>query len=119
MSKEEIFIGTLYLSHEHIKCYDKSRLLYAGSVNTIFFDKTGTLSEKYLEIGGFFPVTLSPNSSEFTMKYYNLNQIKDLNNNLIDFYTEYQKEEASLKDNINLEDIYTISKIQEKLRGIK
>ena len=111
-----IFIGTLYLSHEHIKCYDKSRLLYAGGVNTIFFDKTGTLSEKYLEIGGFFPVTLSPNSSEFTMKYYNLNQIKDLNNNLIDFYTEYQKEEASLKDNINLEDIYTISKIQEKLR---
>ena len=93
-----IFIGAIYLANDHIKCYDKSRLLYAGGVNTIFFDKTGTLSEKKLEIGGFFPMSLTMNNTELNMKYYNINQIKDLNSNLIDYYIEYQKNEDILED---------------------
>ena len=92
-----IFIGAIYLANDNIKCFDKSRLLYAGGVNTIFFDKTGTLSEKNLEIGGFFPMTLAQNNYELNMKFYNINQIKDLNGNLIDYYTEYQKNEENLE----------------------
>ena len=111
-----IFIGAIYLSYDNIKCFDKSRLLYAGSVNTIFFDKTGTLSEKYLEIGGFFPVTFTQNSSEPTMKYYNINQIKDLNSVLIDYYTEYQKDENNWKNEILMKDNFNYAKIEEQIR---
>ena len=111
-----IFIGAIYLSNDHVKCYDKSRLLYAGSVNTIFFDKTGTLSEKYLEIGGFFPVTLSQNSSEVSMKYYNINQIKDLNGILIEYYSEYQREENNMDNDLNLKENNYSIKYNEKIR---
>ena len=95
-----IFMGAIYLSNDHVICYDKSRLLYAGSINTIFFDKTGTLSEKYLEIGGFFPVTFAQKGSELTLKYHNINKIKDLNSILIDYYIEYQRE----KNNLNIKE---------------
>ena len=111
-----IFIGAIYLSYENIKCFDKSRLLYAGSVNTIFFDKTGTLSEKCLEIGGFFPVTFTPNGNEPTMKYYNINQIKDLNSVLIDYYTEYQKNEKDLDNDLNLNNNFMSGKFEEQMR---
>ena len=111
-----IFIGAIYLSYENIICFDKSRLLYAGSVNTIFFDKTGTLSEKCLEIGGFFPVTFTPNGNEPTMKYYNINQIKDLNSILIDYYTEYQKNEKDLDIDLNLNNNFMSGKFEEQMK---
>ena len=105
-----IFIGAIYLANDNIKCYDKSRLLYAGGVNTIFFDKTGTLSEKNLEIGGFFPMSFAQNNWELNMKFYNINQIKDLNGNLIDYYTEYQKNEDNIDDRFISDELL----IQEK-----
>ena len=108
MSSGIIFIGAIYLANDNIKCFDKSRLLYAG-VNTIFFDKTGTLSEKNLEIGGFFPMTLAQNNYELNMKFYNINQIKDLNGNLIDYYTEYQKNEENMEGKYESDEL-----IQEK-----
>ena len=111
-----IFIGAIYLSYENIKCFDKSRLLYAGSVNTIFFDKTGTLSEKYLELGGFFPVTFTPNGNEPTMKYYNINQIKDLNSILIDYYTEYQKNEKAMDNDLNLNNNFVSGRFDDQMR---
>ena len=111
-----IFLGAIYLSWDNIKCFDKSRLLYAGSVNTIFFDKTGTLTEKYLDIGGLFPVSFNQNSSEPTIKYYNLNQIKDLNGVLIDYYTEFQKKKNNLKNDIYFKNNYMFSKYEEQQR---
>ena len=112
-----IFIGAIYLANDHIKCYDKSRLLYAGGVNTIFFDKTGTLSEKNLEIGGFFPMSLTSNNNcELNMKYYNINQIKDLNSNLIDYYIEYQKNEDLIENkNYNYNDELLIQEKNAKM----
>ena len=111
-----IFLGAIYLSWDNIKCFDKSRLLYAGSVNTIFFDKTGTLTEKYLEIGGLFPVSFNQNSSEPAIKYYNLNQIKDLNGALIDYYTEFQKKKNNLKNEIYFKNNYMFAKFEEQQR---
>ena len=100
-----IVLCTLFLSKENIKCFDKSRILYAGNVNTIFFDKTGTLTEKYLEINGFFPASIAPNSSEIFLKYYNINQIKELTPILIKYYSNYFQEEDNISNsNININD---------------
>ena len=85
-------------------------------MNTIFFDKTGTLSEKCLEIGGFFHVTFTPNGNEPTMKYYNINQIKDLNSILIDYYTEYQKNEKDLDIDLNLNNNFMSGKFEEQMK---
>ena len=93
-----ILLGVIYLSRENIKCFDKSRLLYAGSVNTIFFDKTGTLTEKYLEISGFFPASLTPNSSDILLKYYDINQVKDLTSILINYYSNYFQENNKISN---------------------
>ena len=102
-----IFIGTLYLDRDNIKCYDKSRLLYAGNINTIFFDKTGTLTEKNLEIVGFLPSIISPNSSEISLKYYNINHIKELTSLLINYYSNNSLEdEPFFNDNISCSNIY-------------
>lgn len=88
-----ILLSIKYLSSENIKVYDKSRLLYAGGINTIFFDKTGTLSEENLEIIGFLPICMNQNSSELFLKYYTLNQIKDITSILINYYSNYQQDE--------------------------
>ena len=108
-----IFLGMVFLLKENVKCFDKSRLLYAGSVNTIFFDKTGTLSEKNFEISGFFPICMSPNSTEVFLKYYSINQIKDLTSILINYYRNYQNEEKDIKDTISNSYIYCKEKISE------
>ncbi len=94
-----IFLGLIYLYKEKIMCFDKSRLLYAGSVNTIFFDKTGTLTESKLEINGFLHTTINSNSSEIFLKYYNINQIKDLTSLLINYYRNFQQEEKNYNEN--------------------
>ena len=72
----------------------KSRLLYAGNINTIFFDKTGTLTEKSLELVGFLPAISSSNTSEICLKFYNINQIKDLTSILINYYTNNIDEDS-------------------------
>jgi P-type E1-E2 ATPase len=94
-----IFLGIIYLFKEKIRCFDKSRLLYAGSVNTIFFDKTGTLTESKLEINGFLYTSINPNTSEIFLKYYNINQVKNLTSILISYYSNYQQGEKDLNDN--------------------
>ena len=114
-----IFIGVIYLSNDHIKCYDKSRLLYAGSVNTIFFDKTGTLSEKNLEIGGFFPLSVTPNNMEISLKFYNINRLKEFNTILIDYYTQYQKDELNNLKKNNARESFINTQFNEKMKEKK
>lgn len=112
-----ILLSIKYLSNENIKVYDKSRLLYAGGINTIFFDKTGTLSEENLEIIGFSPICINQNSSEFFLKYYNLNQIKDITSILINYYSTYQTDEQDLNNSSNniVFDEKKISEIPKKM----
>ena len=90
----------------NVFCYDKSRLLYAGNINTIFFDKTGTLTEKSLELVGFLPAISSSNTSEICLKFYNINQIKDLTSILINYYTNNIDEDSIFNDNISYSNIY-------------
>ena len=109
-----ILLSIKYLSNENIKVYDKSRLLYAGGINTIFFDKTGTLSEEKLEIIGFLPISINQNSCELFLKYYTLNQIKDISSILINYYSTYQTDEQGFNNNITIDD-KRINEIPKKM----
>ena len=88
-----IIIGITHLLKLNIKCFDKSRLLYAGNINTIFFDKTGTLTEKKLELVGFLPAITSLNTSDINLKYFHINQIKELTSVLINYYNNINQDE--------------------------
>ena len=109
-----ILLSIKYLSNENIKVFDKSRLLYAGGVNTIFFDKTGTLSEENLEIIGFSPICINQNSCELFLKYYTLNQLKDITSILINYYSTYQQDEQDFNNNITRDD-KRINEIPKKM----
>ena len=109
-----ILLSIKYLSNENIKVYDKSRLFYAGAINTIFFDKTGTLSEENLEIIGFLPICINQNSCELFLKYYTLNQIKDITSILINYYSTCQQDEQGINNNITIDD-KRISEIPKKM----
>ena len=87
-----ILFSSHNLAKENILCYDKSRLLYAGFINTVFFDKTGTLSENFIDINGFFPISIIPNKSQLYLKCYFRDQVKVLTSELIDYYISYIKD---------------------------
>ena len=110
-----ILLSIKYLANEKIKVYDKSRLLYAGGINTVFFDKTGTLSEENLEIIGFLPICMNQNSSEFFLKYYTLNQIKEISSILINYYSSYFQDEQDLNNTNNTIDEKKINEIPKKM----
>ena len=82
-----IFIALIKLNKVDLVCFDKSRLIKSGKINTIIFNKTETLSENYLEINGYHPVTYSINKhNNMIFKNYSKNQSKDLNKCLFDYY---------------------------------
>jgi magnesium-transporting ATPase (P-type) len=49
-----ILLGIYRLQKNKITCFDKSRLINSGKINTIIFNKTGTLCGKTLEIDGYY-----------------------------------------------------------------
>ena len=89
------------LLNKKIQCYDKSRLLYAGNINTIFFDKTGTLSEDNLELKGFSPICICTETLNPILKYYDKNHIKFLSLELIHYYSNYFQETELSNNNIS------------------
>ena len=91
-----ILFSSHNLAKENILCYDKSRLLYAGFINTVFFDKTGTLSENFIDINGFFPISIIPNKSQLYLKCYFRDQVKVLTSELIDYYISYIKDTQNI-----------------------
>ena len=92
-----ILLNMYRLHKDNIICFDKSRLLNSGKINTIFFNKTRALSNDYLEINSFHPVIFSKqNSGNITFKNYNNNQYKEMSLLLLKFYKEYIK-----KQNLN------------------
>ena len=85
-----IFIALIKLNKVDLVCFDKSRLIKSGKINTIIFNKTETLSENYLEINGYHPVSYSINKhNNMIFKNYSKNQSKDLNKCLFDYYQNY------------------------------
>jgi len=78
ISSSIILLTVFKLAIKKIQCYDKSRIFNSGSINTIFFDKTGTLSEDNLELKGFSPIYICSDTLNPILKYYDKEQIKSL-----------------------------------------
>ena len=96
-----IFIARIKLNQVDLVCFDKSRLIKSGKINTIIFNKTETLSKKDLEIYSYHPVSKSLNkANHIIFKNYLKNQSKDLNKCILDYYQNYlDKNENNIKRN--------------------
>ena len=85
-----IFINLYRLQKENIICFDKSRLLNSGQINTIIFNKTRILCQDSLEINSYHPVYYNiQNHGYITFKTYSRNKCKKMNRLLLSYYQEY------------------------------
>ena len=79
-----ILLGIFRLQGNDIICFDKSRLINSGRINTIVFNKTGTLSNDHLELNGYhIPIISSHRSGHYTYKNYTGSQSKEINVHLL------------------------------------
>ena len=84
-----ILLNIYRLRKENIICFDKSRLLNSGKINTIFFNKTGTLSYDNLGINSYHPIIFNQKTGNITYKNYYKSQCKEMNMLLLKYYREY------------------------------
>ena len=98
-----IIISSIFrLKKEKIFCFDKSRLLNCGDINTIFFSKTGTLCNNIFEITSYHPVYINPHRpSVIKVKNYTKNQSKEINYQLEKYYQEYFYHKQNNYNNYN------------------
>ena len=100
-----IIIGLHHLTKEKIYGFEKSKVLNSYSIDTIFFCKTGTLSDSNIEINCLHPVYINPHkSNSITYKTYKLNQCKEMNSQLVKYYKDYlfKTQNNILSQNFNL-----------------
>ena len=96
------YIGIFHLKNENIFCFEKSKILIPGNIDTIFFGKTGILCESDYEINAFHPIHKNHQKSLIGYKTYNLNQCKEMNSQLLKYYKNFlNKGKYETKKNIN------------------
>ena len=80
---------TYNLSKKNIKCISEDRLNISGLINTIIIDKTGTLTEKGLELEGFQIAKSSMNrENRLPVKFFET--IPKINNSIhLEFWKRY------------------------------
>ena len=87
-----IFYASYHLIKLDISCFDKSRLIKSGKINTILFNKTETLSSNELQIYGYHPVSFNPQKPFYpSFKHFLKSQSKELNKLLFIYYENYIK----------------------------
>ena len=104
------FFASFQLNKNNILCFDNSRLIKSGEINTLLFNKTETLCKTELEIYSYHPVSLS-NKKPFHLifKNYFKNNCKELNKLLFEYYINYINNSQRSNnnkysyDNINIE----------------
>ena len=110
-----IILFSLFDLHKlNIICFDKSRLIKSGKINTIIFNKTETLSTNKFELYSYNPVSININKPEqLIFKNYLKEQNKELYKYIFDYYFDkktiksihfskkVQKEEQYYINNIN------------------
>jgi magnesium-transporting ATPase (P-type) len=75
-----ILLGIFRLQGNGIICFDKSRLINSGKINTVVFNKTGTLSNDTLEISGYhIPNNEINKKGRIVYNIYNNSQSKEMN----------------------------------------
>ena len=95
-----ILLNLFRLHNDNIICFDKSRLLNSGNINTIFFNKTGALCHDYFEINGFHPlIGNNQNPNNITFKNFSSSQCKEINMLILDYYKEYLNKINNKYDN--------------------
>jgi magnesium-transporting ATPase (P-type) len=84
-----ILLLSLYrLKKNNILCFDKSRLLNTGYIDTIFFSKTGTLCYNSLEIISYHPAYIHKQGI-INIKNYAQNKCKEIHYILENYYQEF------------------------------
>ena len=90
--------GNINLKNKNIQSVDDSRICLAGKVSTIFFDKTGTLSEEYLTVNGYHVLTKGNNAhhhhvndSRFVVKSYKKTDLHLLSKRYLNYYSTHDK----------------------------
>ena len=85
------FFASFQLNKYNILCFDNSRLIKSGKINTILVNKTETLCKTGLEIYSYHPVLLSTQRPfGLIFKNYLKNNCKELNKLLFEYYKNYK-----------------------------
>ena len=85
-----ILLSVFRLKKNNILCYDKSRLLNSGNIDTIFFSKTGTLCYNNFQINSYHPAYSNPHRpGVINIKNYSESQSKEINYILEKYYQDY------------------------------
>ena len=93
------FVGVFHLKNKNIFCFEKSKLLCPGNINTIFLGKTGILYESNFEINGYHPVYInSHRQNSISYMTYTSNQCKEMNTQLLKYYRNYLYQKQNNKD---------------------
>ena len=98
------FMGIFYLKKKNILCFEKSTLINAGNIDTIFISKTGILCENNFEINGFHPIYINPHRPNI-INYisYTPNEYKEMNLQLLKYYKDYLIKNQNNNNNFNQE----------------
>ena len=84
------FVGIFHLKKEKIFCFEKSKLVTPGKIDTIFIGKTGILCENYFEIKGYHPIHINQGKlNNISYITYSPNQCKEMNSQLLKHYQNY------------------------------
>ena len=96
-----IFVNLFRLQKEDITCFDKSRLINSGKINTIIFSKTGVLCHDSIEINGFHPLSFNAHKSGYiSFKSYPCDKSKEMNMQLLRYYQGYLNKLYNCKDSL-------------------
>ena len=99
-----IFVNLYRLKNKNIFCFDKSRLINSGKINTIFLNKSIFLSQNSFEINSYHPVYSVTNKTNKYLSFRNYlkNQCKEMNIQLLNYYKQYLEQKQSNENNIKL-----------------
>jgi len=107
-TKSLILIRSVFnLKNEKIFCFEKSKILNSCTINTIIFGKAGILCENNLKINCYHPAYLNLNkSNKISYRNYNVNQNKEMNSQLLNYYKDYINKKQNININNNSNNIY-------------
>lgn len=96
-----IFVTLYRLQKENIICFDKSRLINSGKINTIIFSKTGALCHDSLEINSFHPINFNAHKPGYiSFKNYPCDKSKEMSMQLLSYYQGYLNKIYNCKDSL-------------------
>ena len=85
-----IIINYVQLYKANIICVDQSKLSNLGKINKLILNKTETLSNNYILINGYHPITFDrKKKTKIKFIHFSKEQSQELNTKLLDYYQNY------------------------------